>query len=1118
MNLVSHLFKKDVRRLRVSLIFWFLTVLLASGVNLIQVPTGDLAVQSILRLVLALVAMCQFIMMALIVPFLMHSEPLTGTTAFWLTRPIKRSDVLKSKLLFAGLFLLLLPVVTNVVLLVANQVPVAYILASVPETLLSSIGSLLLLMTLSVLTRSFGRFALAGGGYLIIMVILGVFIGIFRRFYLPESAPTATALTDSRALLSGLGGVLLLSAIIFFQYRTRRTGWAFLLLAMELILVLCIGLYCPWTLFRMPAGALTEKETGGISLVVADGQFSYVSDAFSLNGNKNPKKNIQGEFQYSGLPTNSFAVFFQIDAIFAASDEMVTSTVFKNGRSYSSGINESALDQVLAPLSLIKGNKCFSSSSVLLKITEADYLAVQNIPGLYEADVSFNVFRYQLAAFLPLEIGAEYSSGVNRQRIESVFHETRGCTVILRQQSINPLFKRDRSPGVGGKYLYLLVNKKTGDAYLPERANFMVGNISSGSSLSIQNKPLRFSSIDKGRFANPIDEDWLKDAELMIIETQWLGDAIKHVEDETFSFGDSGGSGRMKPDTGAKDNAEALSKIEFPDNASREEVEIYIQKINKISSTQSSFSPNDLQVCMLAEVGPENVDLLIQESKRFDNYNIWAIEKIAGPEHKELILQNLSRLPDLITVVVKHEWEIDAREVLLKGLKTRENLPRGWIHAVAGLEDPETYPALIMYFENGSNKIYTYNAIRNLSGVDLTDAVLKAWKQVRYSSVEWEVRSLSPVAIEYGIVDSLDFAARQLLSDQGDDWNPIREAVNRYVGVFYSDENFSKWLKQNKGTIYFDSEAKLFVGEHPPERPANPEAQRVGARKVSLDAIELENELRFISLPDQPGPEDIKAYVKQVRDACDGKRTSETEPMRTAKLVALGPENAALLIQESEWVDGYAIPAIKELVQPADKVVLLENLERVPSFMAVVLDQGWEGEIKEFVLEKIRGGYYPISWVQAAIRFDEPEAYAAALEHFVRTTNRHKVYQEIKNAQGIDKEALEVAVRKAWAKSKQGRFPVEWWTMISVAMEYGIQDSLYFAAKALLDDQTINENFRNKVRAAVHKHVGQFATDEAFREWLTLNKGAIQFDPKTKMFYGTQLAAPQPEPKAASAE
>jgi len=38
--------------------------------------------------------------------------------------------------------------------------------------------------------------------------------------------------------------------------------------------------------------------------------------------------------------------------------------------------------------------------------------------------------------------------------------------------------------------------------------------------------------------------------------------------------------------------------------------------------------------------------------------------------------------------------------------------------------------------------------------------------------------------------------------------------------------------------------------------------------------------------------------------------------------------------------------------------------------------------------------------------------------------------------------------------------------------------------------------------------------------WLRLseNKGTIQFDPETKMFHGTQLAAPQPETQASSAE
>ncbi len=36
----------------------------------------------------------------------------------------------------------------------------------------------------------------------------------------------------------------------------------------------------------------------------------------------------------------------------------------------------------------------------------------------------------------------------------------------------------------------------------------------------------------------------------------------------------------------------------------------------------------------------------------------------------------------------------------------------------------------------------------------------------------------------------------------------------------------------------------------------------------------------------------------------------------------------------------------------------------------------------------------------------------------------------------------------------------------------------------------------------VYQHVGKFPSDEAFREWLNLNKGALRFDPETKMFIG----------------
>ena len=143
MSLVMHIFKKDIRRLRVFLFIWIPVVMLAATANVVGPSTGNFFLQSIQELIIMFTGFLQFIMMALIVPFLIHSEPLTGTTAFWLTRPLKKTDIMKSKLLFAGTFFVLIPTLINILYLVACQVPATFIFPMMLEYLLQYLGNLL---------------------------------------------------------------------------------------------------------------------------------------------------------------------------------------------------------------------------------------------------------------------------------------------------------------------------------------------------------------------------------------------------------------------------------------------------------------------------------------------------------------------------------------------------------------------------------------------------------------------------------------------------------------------------------------------------------------------------------------------------------------------------------------------------------------------------------------------------------------------------------------------------------------------------------------------------------------------------------------------------------------
>jgi len=834
MNLTFHILKKDIRRLRVFLGFWLLTVISSAVVNGLNATTsaGDFALQYAGEIGHVLIQLCLYILMIIAVPLLMHSEPLVGTTAFWQTRPLNRWDVLKSKLLFAGIFFVLMPVLVNVLLLALCRVPMTGIFASIPETALTWTGSVLLFMTLAALTRNVGFYVLVTAGYFIASIALMAGVTIFRLFSgtVLNVGNVSAGITDTRALLSGLVSVALCSTILFLQFKTKKLRYAYGMLVALLLLSFWVGTFSEISFFSEPKGTLRSGEIEKIELVLDRGDRMHVRDSFSLRKGATSKKDVAGGLLATGLSNGVYATVVRIEANCVFEDGMYIESTPGQTR-YNSSQDQrkyDALAVAVAPLSLIPEGHLYVPDEILFQILENDYLKYREKEGIYTANVALNLFRFVPVVCLPLKVGAHHKEGFSVFTVESVLKKTEGCDVVLREQKAGFLFLRDRTPTDGDRHLYLLVNRKSNEAFVPkvdQRSRFGSG----GESFAAKRYPLRFTSAEKGPFITPITEEWLADAELMIVERKWLGKTVQTLKDESFTFGRSGNhSGIVKGKT-AKDNMEKLSALKLSPNASRAEVKDYIRKIHEISSDQSRSSWDDPQVGMLAAVGPENLDLLLEGAERHDSYSVQAIKRIAGEEHKELILKYLSVLPRLAGVVVNFGWQEDARDILLAGLQTDGYLPSEWVSVVAGFEDPETYSALIGYFVNGRSRAQTYRIIKNLPGIELNGAVPKVWAKTKYSSNAYECRSMIPVAMEHGILDALGAAGKLLLGNEDNSeryQEKARTAIQRHVGEFETDGAFVAWLNANKGTIRFDPETKMFSGTQlPAPQPEAPSAE-----------------------------------------------------------------------------------------------------------------------------------------------------------------------------------------------------------------------------------------------------------------------------------------------------
>ncbi|MGD2175764.1 MAG: hypothetical protein PVJ27_10210, partial [Candidatus Brocadiaceae bacterium] len=212
---------------------------------------------------------------------------------------------------------------------------------------------------------------------------------------------------------------------------------------------------------------------------------------------------------------------------------------------------------------------------------------------------------------------------------------------------------------------------------------------------------------------------------------------------------------------------EALGEIKLPDDPTREEAEHYISHILEVSQRQNWFSNTDPQGPMLIAVGRENVDLLLDAllaNRRLmgSMYLLGAINRLAGEEHKGSIIESLLYEPELVEVVVDHGWVQDAREELMHGLQEGyHHLPVEWVRAVASFEDPASYPPLKKQLIHGDDPRGIYEAIRNLPGIELEEAVAETWERARYQR-RWVKREAAEVAVRYGHVDALGYLIRAL--------------------------------------------------------------------------------------------------------------------------------------------------------------------------------------------------------------------------------------------------------------------------------------------------------------------------------------------------------------------
>ncbi len=115
MKLVWHIAAKDLRRLRLTLGFWAVVLVAKNeiGVSLLRADATDLAHFDLMHALIAVLSGLALFANVILVALLVHEDAVTGTRAFWMTRPMSGARLLAGKLLGALLMFGALPILLS---------------------------------------------------------------------------------------------------------------------------------------------------------------------------------------------------------------------------------------------------------------------------------------------------------------------------------------------------------------------------------------------------------------------------------------------------------------------------------------------------------------------------------------------------------------------------------------------------------------------------------------------------------------------------------------------------------------------------------------------------------------------------------------------------------------------------------------------------------------------------------------------------------------------------------------------------------------------------------------------------------------------------------------------
>lgn len=536
MTMLLHLIRADVRRSWPLLSAW-LVMAIASAAVLCVIPMlagGNVRLLSSLELPAGLLAVAYPLVLLVLVVQVVQTHALVGTSAFWMTRPFPPRMLLASKAALLGVVAVVVPMMIEVIRMMAHGVPWTAQVGVAIDTTLSHAFLLALLMLGAAVTASMSRFLLMVGGALASLAVLITVLTVVESRV--ERVPSDAGWSDLRDPTAGLIQIVLLIAVLagalLIQYVTRMRVRTVAVTIAGIVAAALVSNAWSWQLVgpvdALPAWVRDVRVHAGSANAIR---------AFSSAGlDRGRFIGVRGPLALEGIEPNFIGRVGITEAslrvggtTFTSVRDLLPAPVPATGETESPAV---AVPRHVLGVDRMVVRPWDRAETPTLFFVDAEELQ-RHAPstGQYEGRVRVLLQRHELEAAVPLSVGAVHHRDSYRVIIDAVDYRPGTVTVQVHESRAASTF--DRTPYVF--YSFYLRNAERREA-VPGSAHAVGETVNAFQNLSVsitagrqhefkaREVLLLFSTPDKVEGAPIVlDEAWMAGAELAIVSMTRAG-------------------------------------------------------------------------------------------------------------------------------------------------------------------------------------------------------------------------------------------------------------------------------------------------------------------------------------------------------------------------------------------------------------------------------------------------------------------------------------------------------------------------------------------------------------------------------------------------------------------